>query len=307
MFSGLASGAKELGFRFTVSGLLPFVLLAAFTFALATVAAAPDGTGPFKAVTDEAVAVGPAGAAVALVAAFVAAVITQPFQVAMVRLLEGYWGVSRPASWARGVGVEIQRRRVHRLALQQRLAEAADDEHEAAHHAERRARFPAESELLPTSLGNALRAGERRAGERYGLDTVATWSRLYYVLPEPLQRDVGELHGQVDGSARLTLALGLSATVGCPVLLSHGWWNLVWTACAVLSVVAYRGGVTAATQLAGVLAAAFDLHRFDLLRQLHLPLPKRADSEQTANSGLTAFLLGDASGPLALGDRYSHP
>lgn len=39
-----------------------------------------------------------------------------------------------------------------------------------------------------------------------------------------------------------------------------------------------------------LMMVAFDLHRFDLLNALHLPLLADSDSEKTANQTLNAFL-----------------
>ena len=41
-----------------------------------------------------------------------------------------------------------------------------------------------ESVVVPTRLGNILKASELYANQRYGLDPVLIWSRLYGLLPE---------------------------------------------------------------------------------------------------------------------------
>jgi hypothetical protein len=307
MFSSLATGVKDLGLRFTVSALLPFTLLAAFGFAIVAMVLANPGTDPATAIRSAGTTAGLPGLVIMLVSAFVVAVVTQPFQIAVVRLLEGYWGVSGYAGRARAIGVELQRRRQHRLLLALRRAEFAAERDDAVLLRAQLDRFPAPGELLPTTLGNALRAGEQRAGERYGLDTVRAWSRLYYLLPETFQRDVAELHGQVDGSARLTVALVLAGTGSAPVLAQHGWWNMVWVAALSLAAVAYRGGVAAAANLTDVLCAAFDLHRFELIRAMHLPLPKTRREELSQAVTLVAFWTHSPEPPVPLNLAYEHP
>ena len=306
MFAGLSSGVQALGLRFTVSGLLPFVVLGTVGFGLAAMLVAGLSISPEDAVARAATAAGPVGLTALLVGSFVVAVVTQPFQVAIVRLLEGYWGASARAAAARRLGVELQRRRQHRLRVARRQAEDAGDAEEAGHLAARLRRYPSAHELMPTVLGNALRAGERRAGERYGLDTVSAWSRMYYLLPETFRTDVAELHGQVDGSARLAVAFALSGVAAFPLLVRHGWWNLVWIIALALSVLAYRAGVAAASHLSTVLAAAFDLHRFDLIAGLHMPLPGDPATETACNGALSAFLRGDADSALPDGLSYQH-
>lgn len=305
MFGSLATGIKDLGFRFTVSGLLPFLLLVAAAFGLAAVATGPGS--PPHAVVHAGAALGVAGGVTLLALSFVLAVVSQPFQVAIVRFLEGYWGASPAAVGARGVGVELHRRRAHRLRLAETRARQAGELEEAGYLGRRLARYPADpAQMLPTLLGNTLRAGERNAGERYGLDTVRAWSRLYYLLPEPFQRDVADLHGQVDGAARLTVALGLAGAAAVPVMAPHGWWNLTGAALLVLAVLAYRGGVAAAAGLGTVLSACFDLNRFALTEGMRLPPPKNTAEEHLVNARLDAFLAGTEPGPLLPGVRFNH-
>ena len=60
--------------------------------------------------------------------------------------------------------------------------------------------------------------------------------------------------------------------------------------------------------------AAFDLHRFDLLTALHLPLPANLTGEVTANQELSQFLRQPAEylhaltqAQRGLNFTYSHP
>lgn len=307
MFSALASGAKALGLRFTISGLLPFALLVCFIVGLTLVVQAPDNASLITVLKDATQNLGVAGVATLIVIAFLLAAVTEPFQITVVRMLEGYWGIGEFSAAARSVGIERQRRR--RYALQRARLDAEDRGlDDAGLYTSRLEQFPRHEELLPTALGNALRAGERRAGERYGLDTVSTWPGLYFLLPEPFRRDVGELHGQVDGGARLCIALALAAASSAPVLILHGWWNAVWICAALLSLAAYRGAVATAANLRVVLSAAYDVHRFDLLSAMHLPLPDHFDQERERNGALSRFLAGRAGAkPLPPGLTYAHP
>jgi hypothetical protein len=102
-----------------------------------------------------------------------------------------------------------------------------------------------ESRLLPTQLGNDLRAAEDRAGQRYGLETVAAWPRLYPHLSEPLASTQDRIRDQLDGAARLCVLL-VPNVVSATVLLTDAWWLLVPAAIAVLSWLLYRSATQAA-------------------------------------------------------------
>ncbi|QKV91257.1 hypothetical protein HUT19_05465 [Streptomyces sp. NA02950] len=54
-----------------------------------------------------------------------------------------------------------------------------------------------------------------------------------------------------------------------------------------------------------MLAVAFDLHRFDLLTALQLPLPDDRAAERTANAELSRLWRQGAGSPAAM--RYAHP
>ena len=83
--------------------------------------------------------------------------------------------------------------------------------------------------------------------------------------------------------------MGTGVSVG--LLARNGWWLMVPAATLLLAWLSYRGAVVAAAIAYGeAIEAAFDLHRFDLLRALHLPLPSDLAAEVRANQQLTRFL-----------------
>jgi hypothetical protein len=126
MFSNLASGAKALGLRFSLTGLLPFSLLTAYFFGLYATALAQPGQGIIDAIGVSAKRLGLTGLVLLVMVSIVLAVISQPFQIGVVRLLEGYWGASTPAEKARDFAVELQRRRHHVLRLRRHRLEVTD-------------------------------------------------------------------------------------------------------------------------------------------------------------------------------------
>jgi hypothetical protein len=234
-----------------------------------------------------------------------AATITTPLQLGLVRLLEGYWG---PAHRAGKRALERQRER--RAALE-RAAEPSSTEPSREEEArlaaaawELRQRYPPEGLELPTALGNVLRAAEDRAGRRYGLDAVVAWPRLYPLLSPELRAVIDDQRDQLDIAARLCAVFAACAAIALVLLAPHGGlWLLVVPAWLGLAWLSYRGAVAAAVAYGSGLETAFDLHRFDLLRALHLPLPPTRAAEREANRELSAFLQGKR--PVAF--DYAHP
>jgi hypothetical protein len=299
---------KELGPRFNVVSFLPTAFLVLFLLVLI-------GLGPpLKNPSIENLAAplrGVNAAQLVVLSILVIAVglVVQPFQLSLVRLLEGYGWASIPLGYVfHAIGVELQWRRQARLM---RLAKAPlpsygpwltpwnrrrvarrrrQQRHAARSVPSELASYPVEeADLLPTRLGNALRAAEVRAGQRYGLNTIDVWPRLLPHLSPRLNEVIADLRNQLDTSARFCAVLGLATLASTGLLAVHGPWLLIPAVTAVSSWIAYRAAVRAAVAHGRQLYVAFDLHRFDLLRGLHLPLPASPEAEVQINQDLSKF------------------
>lgn len=135
-----------------------------------------------------------------------------------------------------------------------------------------------------------LRAAEHRAGSRYGLDAIIVWPRLYPVLSDRTQAILDDLRNQLDLAARFCSIFLVATVITLACLARHGWWLTAAAGMLLLSVISYRAALTAAVAYGQAIEAAFDLHRFDLLHALHLPLPTNLTSEIEANEHLSQFL-----------------
>ena len=51
---------------------------------------------------------------------------------------------------------------------------------------------------MPTSIGNILRAAERRPADKYGLDAIIVWPRLWLLLPEATRTELRAAYGSLD-------------------------------------------------------------------------------------------------------------
>jgi hypothetical protein len=265
---------------------------------------------------------------------FLLALLLQPFQLSLVRLLEGYWGSSRPArvlsafvtgprrrmfarqveisrngQWlepptpAGGRRIDEQYRALQEYRRQLRLKEKADA---------LRLRYPRATErVLPTALGNALRSFEDTAGQRYGLETIPAFRRLHPLMSPSLARSYAANRLQLDSAAGLCVAFVVMTLVSVPVLARDGWWLAIPVGTAVLAWISYRGAITSALLMGRNVTTAFDLHRHDLIGALrYAPAPDTA-LEYAFNIRLSRWLRGDdpnqPPAPQSMEDDYYNP
>ena len=293
----LFSIGRDAGLRFTLVGLLPTGVFAALVLAIAW-SGAPADAPDLGAISDKAGGLSATEGGLILLAILAVAVLLQPLQVGLVRLLEGYWGDSKAAKALAERRKVPQRERFHELVkTADTPLKDPDDPARAdvvAAAAELLRLFPEdERDLLPTRLGNVLRAAETRAGSPYGLEAIVVWPRLYPLLPDPVRGVVDDQRGQLDASARFCAVFAAAAVTSFALLVWHPLWLWVPLVCVLLAALAYRAAVGAALQYGEGLRAAFDLHRFDLLNALHLPLPRDRTEEQQQNRDLSDFLIQD--------------
>lgn len=246
------------------------------------------------------------GAAVAalFLVTVLTAVLLAPFQLLMVRALEG--GLPpRVAS----MGVRVQTRRWQRFHRRLQQVQAVPDPSTAQvqragalDHA-LHLRFPADSSIVrPTALGNVLLAAELRAGAAYGLDAVVVWPRLYPLLDPATRAVVDDRRNLMDGSARTCVTFA-GVTVASAVLLwQSGPWIAVTIVPLALILASYAATVQAAISYGQSVEVAVELHRFDLYAALHLPVPANTADEVVQNERLCLHWRQGV--PLKL--NYSH-
>ncbi len=165
--------------------------------------------------------------------------------------------------------------------------QATKEEEEYARLDWRLRQAPADfNRLMPTRLGNLLRVAETRPSDKYGLDAVTCWSRLWLVLPESVQKDLTEARAE----------LNLGAQVWLWSLLFLIWGILAWWAIPVgllAALLTYRWMLDAAANYGELIEAAFDIYRFELYKSLHWPLPTDSDDERQKGLEITQYLLGN--------------
>jgi hypothetical protein len=237
-----------------------------------------------------------------------AAALAHPFSIDRLRFLEGYWDGSPAAPLAR-IGCARHRRLRRRLQGIVRTTPQSEQEKRRWRRASRQlSQYPEERLLLPTRLGNVLRAAEAKAGQRYGLDTVIMWPRLYPHVPDPLARALHETRNQLDTYASLCVSFLVAGVILAAVLLTDGPWLAVPGATLAAGWIAYRAATTTAIKYGEAVAVAFDLYRFPMLDGLGFAQPSNLEEELRFNQELTRFF--QSGRPLRGADdlhRYREP
>lgn len=308
-----ATGAKALGGRFSIVGVVPSALVVLFLLAMSASDLYPwvneRGEVGAPAVLQRTERLSGADGVLLVFGILLVAVLFRPFQVALVRLLEGYW-YGRWSDGPRALMIERHRRRYRLASLWARLSPDSPPEEKTfnavasyAVECERLERlcrrgkrilndYPPEGRInlmMPTALGNILRRAESTAGERYGLDTVLTYPRLYPHLSKQLDKEIGQQLDLVDTGASIAVALGICALAAAPLVGRADAWSVLPLVLGLLAVVAVRGSRTAARHFGTLLSTAFDLHRFQMVEALRLPLPTNAEAEAQQNEKLRKF------------------
>jgi hypothetical protein len=210
------------------------------------------------------------------------------------RLMEGYW----PAACA-----GLHRLLVDRIARRQEAATArwralqrSTDNLTASERAEllrlerhlRRLPLLAQ-QLMPTRLGNTLRASEARPARKYGLDPVVCWPHLWLLLPDIVQGQLADARTRLDRAAA-TVLWGL-------LIVVWTWWS-PWALVAAAAVTAggYLAAVRAAATFGDLVEAAWDLYRPELYRAVRWPLPDNPAEEYREGRALTSYLRRGARG-----------
>lgn len=227
---------------------------------------------------------------VALLAVFLSSLAVQTLQLPAIRLLEGYWPwplkLLGPNFISRNRRVFVEKSKELQKLKAKEISKSITAEEQArlsqleiwAH------RNPAtEKDLLPTCLGNLIRAREMASHRKYGLDSLVCWPRIWCLLPECLKGDLTSSRAALNHRAELWL---------------WGLLFLVWTALRPLAVLislawmllAYRLAMQAAEVYGDLVETAFDLHRFALYDALAWPRPRSNDEEKASGKQLTEFL-----------------
>jgi hypothetical protein len=255
----------------------------------------------------------------------------------LIRLLEGYWLIapalpsraparpdpesrwtrSRVVGWVRNavgrpgriadrsrlaVGRRMQdrwiRTREHLVEIKKR-PDPSEERTRAAR--ELTARYPPESaDVLPTELGNVIRAFENHPRTRYGLDGIPIWGNIYALLADT---EVSELEEATTDVAFWLNSLVVVVVGGTLLFLERLWHPPADTlgtaaveaaiAIAVVTTAAwmYRQLIGAAARWGEPVRAAFDMHRLELYDKLGVRRPVTREDDLAAGKAVNRLLM----------------
>jgi hypothetical protein len=232
---------------------------------------------------------------VALVAALALSGLNYP----LTRLVEGYPLGRLAQRPVLGIFVKpplaLQRRSYDKL---REVADGCDSSPDERAHADWRLdrRFPPDRrDLMPTSLGNAIRAFEQHANTRWGLDGVTIWPRI-----EPLLgADERELHvnAKIDLYVFFNAAVSVVVVGICLVIdkavhtpESTAYWPL-YAIPFVAAYVLYRASIEPAIAWGDCVRSSIDLHRVEMYERLGIRAPTSFTDEREMATPINQLLL----------------
>ena len=271
------SPLPALSARFGVVSTLPTVVLVtwiAFLWGSGAVVGSPD----VAAVLGALAAASVAQVTIAGILGVAVGSVFHPFQFRLVRMLEGYWSDVPVLRRLQAVGIEVNRRRMRRLRRASNLEELAE-------------RYPLDqADLLPTAIGNAMRAAERSAGRLYGMDAVRMLDRIYPLASPTVSAVFEDRRNQLDVAARYCVLLGFVSVTGVATLATDGAWLVLPAVTTILTWACYRATLHTAISYGKGLRLIFDLHHADLIHSLGWRVPSDPSALVALGRGLQDWL-----------------
>jgi hypothetical protein len=298
----LVPSASKIGARFSLVTAIPTTTLLLFVVGLLLTGAPQDA--PDLAVAADRVRDWNAiQVALLVIAGTALGLLLHPFQVRVVKVLEGYWPSHVPVGLLRASS-EARYRRRQRALQELARTEKPLNRWEARHpglierrREDARSRLAAmpfdEERVLGTRLGNTLRASEDLAGARYYLESVEVIPRLYPIAPPVMVDLIEDARSQMDVMASFVLVSMLATAYGLVMLAPYGPWLAVPVVTYLLAWGCYRSCVTAAAAYGRTLMWAIDLYRFELIEQLRYEPAKNAADERVRNLQIMGVLTGE--------------
>lgn len=228
-------------------------------------------------------------------AALLLALLLSALHNTIIRALEGYW--VRRLGTATGRGARLKRRinralmgrvetRYDRLVELREDPDPSPERTAAAQKLDNEYPYPRRTELLPSRLGNTIRAFEVHPRRCYGLAGVTIWPRIELLLSDGERTAVENSQTNFSFFVNAAVLLGLLGLIVIADAIAHDplpWaWYVVWIPYAIPFVAAFgalRATIRAAQEWGDSIKAAIDVHRLELYRRLGVRQPRDPEDE----------------------------
>lgn len=234
----------------------------------------------------EQVLLGAASIVSVTVIAYVFSVATGP----LIRMYEGYWPAifKRQGDWAlarQKKSYDSLLKQMMDLRGQHGLMLFSNSQAHGRLFRRFVSNFPRDpGRIRPSRIGNILVAAEEYPWLRYNIDSVLWWPRLAAIMPDAFRAQVGANLTPMIAFLNLATVSSLSGMATGAWLWSvveMPWWGF---ACIIggfaLARACYLAAATPAVKYGQSVRTAFDLYRFDLLKQMRIPLPPTPKAER---------------------------
>ncbi|NMF66134.1 hypothetical protein DP113_05615 [Brasilonema octagenarum UFV-E1] len=132
-------------------------------------------------------------------------------------------------------------------------------------------------QVMPTRLGNILRNAELYSRDRYDIDAVLIWPRLYNLFPGHFIETIAEAKSSLDFMLVVSALSSIFALFSGIYLVIVKASGLLFLTCfwggLFLAWLTYQSALGSALLYAQQIKAGFDLYRHELLKQMRLELP----------------------------------
>ncbi len=179
--------------------------------------------------------------------------------------------------------------------------------------------------VMPTRFGNILLTSELYPKEKYEINSIALWTRLIHVIPIQFKEILEEKNNHLIfllNSSLMAYIIGfvsfLIGLLGLPceifkgaqlcdailheqskffapglARLSSQNYLVFGILFLIMGYVIYRVALPAAEAFGLLVRSAFDLYRFDLLRQMNYPIPGTIEKEKDIWRKISDYLIAD--------------
>lgn len=159
---------------------------------------------------------------------------------------------------------------------------------------------PADALIMPTRLGNILKAAEAYPQSRYGVDSVALFPRLAIAIDKEYMGHMDTANDQCSfllNSCLLSgffMMLAFSASLYLWLFPNPDHSSLTYLLTGIVtSAIAwffYNASLMNVSKYGNLIRSSYDLFRFGLLEKLHLPLPADSVEEKELWMDVTEFV-----------------